>query len=179
MGTPKVEDLPHYSWDDYLIWEGHWEVINGVAYAMSPAPNIKHQRINTKIVAYLEQLLAICENCFGVMPIDWKISDDTVVQPDASIVCGSVEGQYLDITPKVIFEILSPSTAKKDRTTKYRLYESNSVDYYCMIDPVTDNVEIFQLDNSKYRKIKEGHAPVVIFDLGECEIKFYFEKIWP
>ena len=179
MGIPLIEDLPHYTWDDYQIWKGSWEIINGVAYAMSPAPNIKHQRINTKIAAYLEQLLVNCKNCFGIMPVDWKVTTDTVVQPDISIVCGSVEGQFLETAPKVIFEILSPSTAKKDRTTKFRLYESNAVNFYCLIDPDKDLVEVFQLINSRYRSINEGHAPVVSFDLQECEVLFDFDNIWP
>lgn len=40
----KIEDLPHYTYDDYAQWEGRWEIIEGVPYAMSPAPTIKHQQ---------------------------------------------------------------------------------------------------------------------------------------
>ena len=42
MGALKLEDLAHYTYDDYKIWEDDWELIYGVAYAMSPAPMIKH-----------------------------------------------------------------------------------------------------------------------------------------
>ena len=64
--------------------------------------------------------------------------------------------QYLSRPPTVIFEIFSPSTAKKDRTTKFRLYESNAVNYYCMFDPETEAVEIYQLKNSKYKRVAQG-----------------------
>ena len=74
MTTPRLEDLPHYTWNDYLLWERHWEVIHAQAYAMSPAPTIRHQRINTKIVAQLDQLLRNCVSFFGIMPVDYKIA---------------------------------------------------------------------------------------------------------
>ena len=179
MGTPRLEDLPHYTWDDYQLWEGRWEIINGVAYAMSPAPSIKHQRINTKIVTQLDQLLSNCESCFGVMPVDWKIADDTVVQPDVSIVCGPIEEQYLKKPPLVIFEILSPSTAKKDKSTKFRLYQDNGVKYYCLIDPETEVAEVYVLKKKKYEHLAKGRDPIVSFDLGECDILFQLGQIWP
>jgi hypothetical protein len=28
----KMEDLPHYTYDDYAQWEGRWEIISGVPY---------------------------------------------------------------------------------------------------------------------------------------------------
>jgi len=52
--TLKIEDLPHYTYDDYVQWEGRWEIINGIPYAMVPAPGRKHQRLSVKIAAQLE-----------------------------------------------------------------------------------------------------------------------------
>ena len=50
----KNEDLPHYTYDDYVQWEGRWEIINGIPYAMYPAPSKKHQRVSLKIARQLE-----------------------------------------------------------------------------------------------------------------------------
>lgn len=180
MGVPHLEDLPHYTWKDYQAWEGLWEIINGVPYAMTPAPTIKNQRISAKITACLENLLADCDNCVVLLPVDWKISDDTVVQPDNSIVCGASAGSaFLDTAPTVIFEILSSSTEKKDKTTKFHLYESNNVKYYCLVDPEEEEVTVYQLKNNRYQKIAEGHAPLISLDLTVCVIRFNFNKIWP
>jgi hypothetical protein len=33
-----IKILPHYTYADYVQWEGKWEVIDGVPHAMSPAP---------------------------------------------------------------------------------------------------------------------------------------------
>jgi hypothetical protein len=37
--------LPSYTYEDYLHWEGRWELIDGIPYAMSPFPAPRHQRI--------------------------------------------------------------------------------------------------------------------------------------
>jgi hypothetical protein len=44
----KLEDLPHYTYDDYLQWEGRWELIRGIPFAMVPAPVIRHQDLCLK-----------------------------------------------------------------------------------------------------------------------------------
>ena len=38
--------------------------------------------------------------------MDWRISDDTVVQPDNLVVCHPVEGAYITRAPELVFEIL-------------------------------------------------------------------------
>ena len=32
-----------YTYQDYLLWKGDWELVNGYPYAMAPSPNINHQ----------------------------------------------------------------------------------------------------------------------------------------
>ena len=48
MGALKLDDLPRYTYEEYKKWEGQWEIIYGIAYAMSPMPMIKHQHISTR-----------------------------------------------------------------------------------------------------------------------------------
>lgn len=83
---------PRFTYDDYLIWEGRWELIQGMPYATSPVPAPDHQEINLNL-GMLFQLAfqGNCAHCKTYIPIDWKISDDTVVQPDILIVCQKIE----------------------------------------------------------------------------------------
>jgi len=37
MGLLKLEDI-HYTYDDYALWQGDWELFEGIAVAMTPAP---------------------------------------------------------------------------------------------------------------------------------------------
>ncbi len=66
----KNEYLPNYTYDDYKQWEGDWELIYGVPYAMSPTPNITHQEINLNIGYELKSKLKACKNCKALPEVD-------------------------------------------------------------------------------------------------------------
>ncbi|MCK4762049.1 MAG: Uma2 family endonuclease [Candidatus Aminicenantes bacterium] len=179
----KMEDFPHYTYDDYLEWEGRWELISGIPYAMVPAPAKKHQRVSLKIASQLDSLLDHCEKCVTYLPIDWQIDEFTVVQPDVLVVCGdNLDETKLSITPVLVFEILSPSTHRKDRVVKYRLYENAGVKYYCIVDPETRSADVFQLKSGdkekKYREEGDFREGKMVFDLGSCSTAFDFGKIF-
>lgn len=175
----KVEHLPEYTYQDYLAWEGRWELIHGVPYAMSPGPSIKHQRLNSKLAALLNDLLESCAECEALIPVDWKISDTTVVQPDVSIICQeSQHANFIDFAPRVIFEILSPSTQKKDRTLKHDLYASEGVEYYVIVSPEEELVEIYKLNGKVYDLKLKTDKENFTFDLTDCTVEVDFSKIW-
>ncbi len=46
--------LPHYTYDDYVHWEGHWELIEGHPIAMSPLPIPEHQRVASELRTELQ-----------------------------------------------------------------------------------------------------------------------------
>ncbi len=175
----RVEDLPHYIYDDYVQWEGKWEILEGIPYAMTPAPSIKHQDISGNIFWQLKILLENCRKCKILLPVDWQITEDTVVQPDVLVVCGeNIGGVKLEKTPVLVFEVLSSSTSLKDRGIKYRLYEDAGVKYYCIVDPETNSAEIYVLQEEKYREAKEFDEGCIFFDLGPCQIQFDFREIF-
>ena len=75
--------IPHYTYEDYCQWEGKWELIEGMPYAMSPAPIPQHQRVSLKLGMLLENSLSTnCKKCKVYMPIDWKISEETKTMQD-------------------------------------------------------------------------------------------------
>jgi Uma2 family endonuclease len=117
--------LPYYTYQDYCKWEGRWELIEGIPFTMSPAPNMKHQWVAGNIIYELNKALkeSKCKNCKVYDFIDLKIEEDTILQPDCSIICGATKKNYLDFPPTVVVEILSDSTALKDRITKFSIYE--------------------------------------------------------
>lgn len=178
MGTVRPEDIPHYTIDDYLIWEGKWELINGIPYAMTPSPIIKHQRISQKIAGLLNEQLDECQYCYALLPVDWYIKEDTVVQPDNLVVCYEPSGTHLTKAPALIFEILSKSTAKQDTVTKFHLYETEGVKYYVIIDPVENVARIYQNKEGKYIKVTDATHESVDFDLDKCAITIDFSRIF-
>ena len=175
----KKEDLPHYSYEDYIHWSGNWEIINGIPFAMSPAPSKKHQLLSLEIAFQLKQLLSLCKNCRVYQAIDWQISEDTVLQPDVLVVCGDNPAEIkLSIPPVLVFEILSPATAQKDRTLKYRLYQEAGVKYYCIVSLDTPSAEVFVLKDSKYEDLAGFPGGKILFDLDPCSIAFDFKELF-
>jgi Uma2 family endonuclease len=174
-----VEHLPHYTYEEYAQWEGDWELIDGVPYAMSPAPTITHQEINGKILFALMGQLQRCKHCKALAEVDWKIAEDTVVRPDTLVVCNLKErGAYLAQTPEIIFEVLSPATKKKDRNLKYQLYAAEGVEYYIMVDPAGMFAEVYRLDGSIYRLEGEFKTETYHFEIEECGFDFSFEGVF-
>lgn len=166
MGALKLkEDLPNYTYDDYVVWEGRWEVIDGVPYAMSPMPKGKHQRISNNLAFEFQQKLENCKRCKAYMPVDWEVNRNTIIQPDNLIICDPPEDFIkLTKTPALVVEILSPSSAIKDKNLKYRIYEEAKVKYYLIVDPERLSAQVYELQNDKYTLLGEFDSS------GSCDI---------
>lgn len=146
----------HYcTYRDYKEWpdDERWELIEGVAYAMSPAPSRRHQDICGNLYRQFSTYLDTkpCKVYFA--PFDLCLPEydegddeiDTVVQPDLLVICnrdiltsGGARG-----VPDLIVEILSPFTARKDTREKFLLYERKGVREYWIVDPVAATVTVF------------------------------------
>ncbi len=177
MGS-LVKILPHYTYAEYEQWEGHWELIEGIAYAMSPSPVPKHQQIANNLGAEFRFQLKKCNKCAAYQPVDYRITDDTILQPDMLVVCGEITKKYLDFPPVLVAEVLSPATALKDRHTKYSLYESQGIKYYIIISPDTEEAEIYELENGSYRLSKKGRNILHDFFFEDCKAAVDFKEIW-
>ncbi len=42
--------IPHYTVEDYLRWEGDWQLIDGVPIARTPSPFGRHEQIVANLV---------------------------------------------------------------------------------------------------------------------------------
>lgn len=176
MLTPT--ELPHYTYADYAQWEGRWELIEGIPFAMTPSPTLRHQLISQAIASQLSAALAECEKCRAVLPVDWKVAEGTIVQPDNMVICYQPTDDYLTKAPSLIFEILSPSTEEKDRQTKFSIYEREGVSFYCIVDPENSMAEVYRLNEGRYLKTTDATDETLSFDLGHCLMEFDFSSIW-
>jgi len=179
MSALKIEDLPRYTYEDYKNWTDRWELIHGIPYAMAPMPVIKHQRINLKIAWQLEELLKNCNLCKALMPVDWKIDNETILQPDNLVICHKpMFDSYLTKAPVIIFEILSPSTAHKDMGIKFDIYEQEGVKYYIVVNPNEKVAKVYFNKEGKYIKVIDATDEVVEFETKCGKMEFDFSKIW-
>jgi len=177
-----IKILPHYTYEDYVQWEGRWELIEGIPYAMSPAPTPKHQWICINIASELRNSIkkAARKDCKVYSFLDYKIKGDTIFQPDVLIVCKPITKKFLDFAPSLVIEILSPATALKDRNTKFHFYQQQKVKYYLLVDTDKETVEVYQLDKDGTYQLQQAKSPgKFIFNLDEnCSLRSNLNEIW-
>jgi Uma2 family endonuclease len=175
----QPEDYPKYTYEDSKAWEGRWELIRSIPYAISPAPTWKHQDINTELASRFRTSLKNCAKCKATIYLDWILDENTVLQPDLLVYCGNINGNTLQFPPSIVVEILSPSTAKRDKGVKYKLYESEGVKYYIIVDPENSEVLIYELKDESYRLVAKGDGIQFEFEVDECKAHIDFSAIWP
>lgn len=173
-----VKILPHYTYGDYEQWEGQWELIDGIPYAMSPLPVPKHQWLGVNLASEFRLALKGCKECKTYQPIDYLVADDTILQPDMLVVCGEITKKYLDFAPALVAEILSPATALKDRHSKFSIYEKQGITYYIIISPETEEAEIYRLSGDSYTLATKGKNITFSFSFGTCGANINFGEIW-
>jgi len=173
-------ELLRYSYEDYCLWEGDWELIEGIAVSMAPAPMRVHQNIATEIIFNLKNNFneEECLECEISYENDWKLSNDTVVRPDIVVVCNEEHEKYLTKAPKVIIEVLSPSTAKKDETIKFNIYEAQKVTYYILVYPDDLVAKVYKIDQNRYTKIGDFSNETLNFEDIECKLSLDFAQVF-
>ncbi len=167
VGEPALKNDRIYTYGDYKTWPGdeRWELIDGTAWNMSPAPNRYHQhfsmRFAQQIVNFLEgKPCEIYAAPFDVLLPDYPGQDEdeipTIVQPDISVICDKSKLTYKGCTgaPEFIIEIISPYTSRKDMAVKFELYEFHGVKEYWIVDPGSRYVHVYiRAENGQYPEV--------------------------
>ena len=136
--------IPYYTLDDYRQWEGDWELIDGVAIAMTPSPFGPHERIISRLSRMIGNQLDLCQcACEVYTNLDWIVCDNTVIRPDLMVVCGEQPQQHLERRPEIVVEVLTESTKGRDLTAKRAVCRESDVPHYLIIDPETKTIEQF------------------------------------
>lgn len=173
--------IPRYTAADYEQWEGSWELWDGVPVAMTPSPGFRHQSLGVSLVRQIGDELDrrdACD-CRVVYETDWRIAEDQIVCPDVAVCCPGDEPDWIRTPPLLIVEILSPSTAFKDRSAKRALYESQGVRTYVMADPATRSLEVLTLgDAGAYGDVPVADDRVTLAVREGCSIELRVSDLW-
>ena len=162
---PKTKADDRFTYADYMTWpeDERWELIEGAAWDMSPAPNTEHQSVSMQFSIIIGEFLRNKPCKVFAAPFDVRLQgkedlpDDeieTVVQPDIAVICGQrkIDKKGCLSSPDIIIEILSPSTAFKDETYKLKLYEKHGVLEYWIVNPEAEYIVIYRLEGNRYNK---------------------------
>ena len=118
-----------------------------------------------------------CDDRFVYYELDWIVDQHTVLLPDLMVVCGQPVETFLEQAPQLVVEILSPSTAEKDRSVKYEIYQQQQqVPIYLIADPDTQSLEVFQLISGKYQQLPSSDAPLLIELHERCRSTYFLPK---
>jgi len=175
----KERHLPHYTVRDYERWEGDWELVEGIPYALA-SPSLTHQRI----VVILSMLLQLqleekeeCKDCVVTIDTDYIVSEDTVFRPDIAVVCGNKD-EKITKTPNLIIEVVSLASRKMDEEIKPLYYAKEGVEYYLLVYPQERKMVLKTLKgNGEYlSSLLEG-----TFELETekgCKLKINPKELW-
>jgi len=162
MSIPD-ESKKHYTYKDWLKWEGRWELIDGKAYNMTPAPSSDHQFVVGELFFFLRLFFGGNSCDVFVSPFDVYLSDhedyanpDHVVQPDISVICNKNQVVKLGCfgAPTLVVEVLSPSTALKDYNEKFNIYQRYGVKEYWIVDPLHKIIHVHAGNDGFYQQRK-------------------------
>jgi Uma2 family endonuclease len=174
--TLALKDRDYHTYGEYLAWpeDARYELIDGIAYLMAPAPLLEHQDVAGEIYRQLANALRGSPCRAFMAPVDVRLPKaseaderiDTVVQPDVLVVCDAAKLDRRGVrgAPDWVMEVLSPATAGHDQVRKRRIYEQAGVLEYWLVHPTDRVLTVYRLQNGAYGKpdtqVLEGETPV-------------------
>jgi Uma2 family endonuclease len=136
------------------------ELLNG-RIVMTPPAGYPHGLIEARLVHVVSSVVRERRlgDVFGSSQGFALPSGDTV-EPDVSFVSKErwaaapppENGKFIRVVPSLVFEILSTSTASRDRGEKKAIYEKNGVSEYWLVDFYAREALVFQLEGDRYGK---------------------------
>ena len=145
------------------------ELIGGKIVAMSPRPTFNHNRVAFKIATLFDRYLE-GRKCTAIADgTDLYLTEEDRFIPDMMVVCdrSKIQSDGVHGAPDLVVEVLSPSTAKRDRGYKKDTYEKCGVREYWLVNPADKSVEIYRLEGQSY----------VLFDLYHVYPDWMLEKM--
>jgi len=169
---PLQQENREYTYADYLSWDEseRIEIIDGIPYhtyggqivegapVMQATPSSAHQSISMELSRQLANFLKgkPCKAFAAPFTVRLEALEDdrdgTAVEPDIVVVCdhSKLDDKGCKGAPDMVVEIISPSTARKDRIIKFNKYQQAGVREYWIVDPDTKGVQVCILENGRY-----------------------------
>ncbi len=178
--------LAQITWQDVqqLPDDGNrYEAIGGDLY-VTPAPKVHHQRVSRQLVLALHRLLGEAghgEVLFAPLGVEFPATGEGV-QPDIIFVSsghrGIIAEDWIRGAPDLVVEILSPTTASRDRGVKLKLYERQGVAEYWIVDSDAAAVEVWRFADEPDFERYTDRLPVRLGEeiVGEIDLEEIFRR---
>ena len=165
-----------YTYADLIDWgeDQRFELYQGAPVALA-APSTTHQEVVMALSAQLYNYLrgkkcrvypAPFDVCLFAGAEDSPADIDTVLQPDITVVCDpkKLTERGCSGAPDLVVEVLSPRDRRRDRQTKFDLYQRAGVREYWIVDPEAQVAQIHTLEEGRY------HSPAAYNAKGEAPV---------
>ncbi|MBI4500190.1 MAG: Uma2 family endonuclease [Gemmatimonadetes bacterium] len=160
-----------------------YEAIDGEMY-VTPAPRTRHQWVTVSLLRELLPVLGNRGRLFTApVGVEFTATEEGV-QPDVLFVrterLNIVREDTIQGAPDLVIEILSPSTARRDRSIKLQLYRRQGVAEYWIVDTDARQVEVWRLADGASEPDRYTDVTPVMLErhlLGSVELARVFD--WP
>lgn len=139
------------------------ELING-EIIMAPSPFRNHQSAVQRIYQSLQNHLDShpVGECY-LAPFDVHFDDSNVLCPDLSFFSNErlhvLSERGAEGAPDLVVEVLSPSTARRDRKEKREIYTQFGVRELWLVNTDLETIEVFDL-------VKQADQPIAVLENG-------------
>jgi Uma2 family endonuclease len=125
-----------------------YELVEGELIAI-PSNPVWHQHVSRNLLVSLHRFLQVHDlGELYTAPLDIVLSNETVLQPDLMFISRQrakiIKENNIQGAPDLVVEVLSPSTAQKDRELKKNLYGRFGVREYWIVDPDTRSIQVYE-----------------------------------
>lgn len=166
MNTVLFRSYDRFSQEEFARWVEtvpagdlyHYELLDGFIVREPPA-NWPHGEVGGRILTRLAssdesaRLGRVFDSSQG-----FDLPSGDTVEPDVSFASTerwraagrAPKRGFLRVVPDLIFEVLSPGTARIDRIEKRRIYEQNGVREYVLVDSRTRSLQCFRLEGDRF-----------------------------
>ncbi len=142
------EGFPAYLLDGQLVRE--------------PAPTFGHQAVVGELHLRLE---AVARHRVLMSPMDVVIDDLNVLQPDLLVFREGVRAGLStppEEIPILVVEVLSPSTARRDRRAKTAIYLRAGIAEVWLVDPVSRTIDVVTPVGKRHHEADEAAVSAAV-----------------
>ena len=163
------------------------EILNGELHTQ-PRPSGPHGNAETGMSAVLRPPFHLGKGGPGgwwilVEPEIHFVRDTQVAVPDLAgwrreRMPRLPEGHRFEIVPDWVCEILSPGTARKDRSLKLPLYAHHGISHVWLVDPLARSLEAYELRGEQWNLLGVLHDDALVTLSPFAAVSFSLADLW-
>ncbi len=171
--------------------DGKYEYLDGYVFMLRPpssyyaagdpielaGESTAHAAICANVTTLLNN--ALSDDSCTVYSSDAKVrlAENHYLYPDATVACGEQESPHAITTPRLIVEVLSPNTEKRDRGAKFKAYKTlASLQEYVLIGSEYKAIEVHRRNGSFWRQYH--YYPGDRVELTCIDVSFSFDEVY-